>query len=147
MILLTILSIVLIGLHVSSLRFMIRTKGKDAVIENEKMPVSDGRTAAGIFPVIISLGVIVFLSFIEIGYFVYCVYLFNDYFVITGSAVLVGYSIYSLLIFIPKLKKLIKNPLNFLMERTEGYESTLNIIMVSLEVLFCTYILFKIFLI
>jgi len=131
---------------------MIKSNGEDGVIENriksgERMPVSDGGTAVGIFPMIMSLGVIFFLNFIEIGYFVYCVYLFNDYFVIIGSAVLVGYSIYSLLIFIPKLKKLIRNPLNFLMEKTGGYESILNIIMVSLEILFCTYILFKIILI
>lgn len=152
MIILIILSVILIGLHVSSLRFMIKSKGEDGVIENrikygERMPVSDGGTAVGIFPMIMSLGVIFFFNFIEIGYFVYCVYLFNDYFVIIGSAVLVGYSIYSLLIFIPKLKKLIRNPLNFLMEKTGGYESILNIIMVSMEILFCTYILFKIILI
>ncbi|HAJ95200.1 MAG TPA: hypothetical protein DCP02_03100, partial [Actinobacteria bacterium] len=120
---------------------------EDRIKAGERMPVPDGGTAVSALPVILSLGIIVFFNFIEIGYFVYCVYLFNDYFVIAGSAVLVGYSIYSLLIFMPKVKKLIKNPLFFLTDRTEGYENILNIIMVSAEILFCIYILFKIFLI
>ena len=65
--------------------------------------------------------------------------------VITGSAILVGYSLYSMVRFLPKVKRFIKRPIKLLMERTEGYENILNIFMASAEVLFCSYILFRIF--
>jgi len=65
--------------------------------------------------------------------------------VIGGSAVLVGYSLYSMIVFLPKIKKYIKKPVQLLKERTEGYENILNIVMASVEILFCSYILFRIF--
>jgi len=150
MILLTFLSIVLIWLHVSSLRFMIRARGNRVALEDvanykEKIPSAREEVRVGMAPVLMSLGVIILLNLVEIGYFVFCVYLFNDYIVITGSAVLVGYSLYSMLKFLPRIRKFIKNPLKLLMERTEGYENILNILMAGLEIIFCSYILVKIF--
>ena len=128
MILLTFLSIILIWLHVSSLRFMIRARGSKAILEDaarleEDMPELKEDTPAVMGPVLMSLGVILLLNLIEIGYFVFCVYLFNDYIVIAGSAVLVGYSLYSMIRFLPRIRKFIKRPMMLLMERTEGYEN------------------------
>lgn len=150
MIVLTIFSIALIWLHVSSLRFMIIARKSGVVLEDAarlesdmKTPEESGRTGLG--PVLMSMGVIILLNLVEIGYFVYCVYLFNDYLVIGGSAVLVGYSLYSMIVFLPKIKKYIKKPVQLLKERTEGYENILNIVMASVEILFCSYILFRIF--
>ena len=150
MILLTFLSIILIWLHVSSLRFMIRARGSRVAVEDaakleESIPDLGEENQAIMGPVIMSLGVIIILNLIEIGYFVFCVYLFNDYIVITGSAILVGYSLYSMIKFLPKIKSFVKKPVKLLMERTEGYENMLNIFMASAEILFCAYVLYRIF--
>jgi uncharacterized protein YpmS len=150
MILLTFLSIILIWLQVSSLRFMIRARSSQVVLEDmsrleESIPAVKEETDAGVGPVILSLGVISLLNLVEIGYFIYCVYLFNDYAVITGSAILVGYSVYSMIRFLPKVRKYIRKPLKLLTERSEGYENIINILMAGLEVLFCSYILIRIF--
>ena len=150
MVLLTFLSIILIWLHVSSLRFMIRARGSRVAVEDaakleESMPDPEEGSQPVMGPVIMSLGVIILLNLVEIGYFVYCVYLFNDYIVIIGSAVLVGYSLYSMIRFLPQIKSFVKKPVKLLRERTEGYENMLNIFMASAEVLFCVYILYRIF--
>jgi len=149
MILLTITSIILIWLHVSSLRFMIRTS-KDMEV-SEEIPEfegdifgSDEGAGARSFSVIFSIAVIIFLNLIEIGYFVYCVYYFSDQIVTIGSSVLVGYTLYTFFKFLPGLKRFIKKPFNYLMERSEEYESIINYIMVSFEIFFCFYILVRI---
>lgn len=149
MILLTISSIILIWLHVSSLRFMIRT-GKDMEI-SEEIPEfgedifgSDDGAGARSFSVAFSIAVIIFFNLIEISYFVYCVYYFNDQIVTIGSSILVGYMIYIFFKFLPGLKKFIKKPFSYLMERSEEYESIINYIMVSFEIFFCFYILVRI---
>lgn len=149
MILLTVSSIILIWLHVSSLRFMIRTsKYKEISDEIPKFKEdifgSDEGDRARSFSVIFSIAVIIFLNLIEISYFVYCVYYFSDQIVTVGSAILVGYTLYTLFKFLPGLKKFIKKPFNYLMERSEAYESVINYIMVSFEIFFCFYILVKI---
>ena len=149
MILLTILSIILIWLHVSSLRFMIRTS-KDMEVSDEIPDLDEGIIGAEegarirSFSVIFSIAIIIILNLIEIGYFVYCVYYFSDMAVTIGSSVLVGYTLYTIFKFLPGIKKFIKKPFNYLMESTEGYESTINYIMVSFEIIFCFYILAKI---
>ena len=129
---------------------MIRARGSRVVLEDaakleENIPALKEEVPAGMGPVMMSLGVILLLNLIEIGYFVFCVYLFNDYIIITGAAVLVGYALYSMVKFLPKIRKFIKKPAKPLMERTEGYENALNIFMASAEVLFCLYILYRIF--
>ncbi len=149
MILLTVSSIILIWLHVSSLRFMIRTS-KDMEI-SEEIPKfeeaifgSEEGVGARSFSVIFSIAVIIFLNLIEISYFVYCVYYFSDQLVTIGSSILVGYTLYTFFKFLPGLKKFIKKPFNYLMERSEAYESIINYIMVSFEIFFCFYILVRI---
>ena len=149
MILLTVSSIILIWLHVSSLRFMIRTS-KDMEISDEVPKFeedifgSDEGARVRSFSVTFSIAVIIFLNLIEISYFVYCVYYFSDQIVTIGSSVLVGYTFYTFFKFLPGLKKFIKKPFNYLMERSEAYESIINYIMVSFEIIFCFYILVKI---
>ncbi len=149
MILLTILSIILIWLHVSSLRFMIRTS-KDMEMSGEMLEFEEdifgSGEGAGIrsLSVIFSVAIIIFLNLIEVGYFVYCVYYFSDPIVTIGSSILVGYTFYTFFKFLPGIKKFIKKPFNYLMERSEAYESIINYIMVSFEIIFCFYILVKI---
>jgi hypothetical protein len=96
------------------------------------------------FSVTFSIAIIIFLNLIEISYFVYCVYYFNDPVVTIGSSILVGYTFYTFIKFLPGIKKFIKKPFNYLMERSEAYESIINYIMVSFEIIFCFYILVKI---
>ncbi|MCJ7472433.1 MAG: hypothetical protein MUP02_06480 [Actinobacteria bacterium] len=96
------------------------------------------------FSVTFSIAIIIFLNLIEISYFVYCVYYFNDPVVTIGSSVLVGYTFYTFIKFLPGIKKFIKKPFNYLMERSEAYESIINYIMVSFEIIFCFYILVRI---
>ena len=67
MILLTFLSIILIWLHVSSLRFMIRARGNKAVLEDASkiediMPDTREEAPAVSAPLIMSLGVILLLN-------------------------------------------------------------------------------------
>lgn len=149
MILLTILSIILIWLHVSSLRFMIRTSKDTEVLDEtpefeEDVSGSDDGSRIRSFSVTFSIVIIIFLNLIEIGYFVYCVYFFSDLIVTIGSSILVGYTLYTIFKFLPGIKRFIKKPFNYLMERSEGYEGIINYMMVSFEILFCFYILVKI---
>ena len=90
---------------------------EDAADLEDSIPALKEEVQVGIGPVIMSLGVIILLNLIEIGYFVFCVYLFNDYIVIIGSAVLVGYSIYSMVKFLPRIREFVKKPLKLLTER------------------------------
>ena len=149
MILLTILSIILIWLHVSSLRFMIRTNKDTGILDDtpkleEDILRSDDSGKIRSFSVTFSIVIIIFLNLIEISYFVYCVYFFSDLIVTIGSSILVGYTLYTIFKFLPGLKRFIKKPFNYLMERSEGYEGIINYTMVSLEIFFCFYILVKI---
>ena len=149
MILLTILSIILIWLHVSSLRFMIRTSKDIEILEEmpkfeEDIFGGDDNARVRSFSAIFSITIIFFLNLIEVSYFVYCVYYFSDIMVTIGSSVLVGYTIYTVIRFLPGVKRFIKKPFNYLMEGSEGYERIINYIMISFEILFCSYILVKI---
>jgi len=149
MILLLILSIILIWLHVSSLRLIIRANTNKAILENvmkleEYIPESERELSFKSFSGIFSLVIIAVLNLIEIGYFVGCVYFFDDYIIIIGSSILVGYTIYSLLKFFPNIKRFYKKPGDYLKEKTGGFENFLSIIMTSLEIIFCMYILIKV---
>lgn len=149
MILLLILSIILIWLHVSSLRFIIRANTNKTILENamkleEYLPESKREFSFKSFSGIFSLVIIAVLNLIEIGYFIGCVYFFDDYIIIIGSSVLVGYTIYSLLKFFPNIKRFYKKPMDYLKEKTSGFENFLSIVMTSLEIIFCMYILMKV---
>jgi len=128
---------------------MIRTS-KDSGILDETPKIEEDILGSNegarirFFSVTFSITIIIFLNLIEISYFVYCVYYFSDHIVTIGSSILVGYILYTFIKFLPGIKRFIKKPFNYLMERSEGYESIINYIMVSFEIFFCFYILVKI---
>lgn len=150
MFLLLVLSTVLLVLYISSLRFIIRT-GKNHVIREEvqklesHVPGESESGAAASFSLVASLAIAVILNLVEIGYFVYCSYFFNDAVITVGSSILVGYTLYSMIQFLPEIKKVIQKPLAYLKEKSRGFETVLNLVMVSLEILFCLYVMLKIF--
>jgi hypothetical protein len=144
------LSTFLLVLYISSLRSMIRISSNYAV--RKEMQKLEDYMAVGskdINPerksVVLSLTIVTVLNITEIGYFIYSNYFFNDMAVTLGSAILIGYTLYSMVKFLPKAKKVIKKPLEYLKEMSQGFESVLNFIMVPLEIVFCIYIMFKIF--
>jgi len=144
------LSTFLLVLYISSLRSMIRISSNYAV--RKEMQKLEDYMAVGskdINPegksVVLSLTIVTVLNITEIGYFIYSNYFFNDMAVTLGSAILIGYTLYSMVKFLPKAKKIIKKPLEYLKEMSQGFESVLNFIMVPLEIVFCIYIMFKIF--
>ena len=110
----------------------------------EYLPESKREFSFKSFSGIFSLVIIAVLNLIEIGYFIGCVYFFDDYIIIIGSSVLVGYTIYSLLKFFPNIKRFYKKPVDYLKEKISGFENFLSIIMASLEIIFCMYILMKV---
>jgi len=150
MFLLLFLSIILLVLYVSSLRFMIKTSSS-YIAQKEFQKLEDyvserqGDIAPNSLSIILSLSVIIILNLVEIGYFVYSNYFFNDLVITLGSAILIGYTVYSMIQFLPGIKKFISKPLMYLKEKSQGFEAVLNFIMVSLEIIFCLYIMFKIF--
>ena len=96
MILLTILSIILIWLHVSSLRFMIRTSRNTEAMEEapkfeEDILGSDEGVKVRSFSVAFSVAIIIILNLIEVSYFVYCVYLIIDISIYFYSAISILY--------------------------------------------------------
>ncbi|MBN1299248.1 MAG: hypothetical protein JW997_06155 [Actinobacteria bacterium] len=149
MILIAILSIILIWVHASSLRFIIRSGTGSAIIEETKrieemMPEEDKKVSLTSGPGLVSLIIIIVLNLIEIGYFVACVYFLGGLTVTIGSSILVGYSFYSITKFIPNIKKFYSSPSEYLKEKTKGFESVLSIIMASIEIVFCIYIVIRI---
>jgi len=150
MFLLLFLSIILLVLYVSSLRFMIKTSSS-YIAQKEFQKLEDyvserqGDIAPNSLSIILSLSVIIILNLVEIGYFVYSNYFFNDLVITLGSAILIGYTVYSMIQFLPRIKEFISKPLMYLKEKSQGFEAVLNFIMVSLEIIFCLYIMFKIF--
>jgi|GEM_PF-739468 len=148
MIFIVILSVILIWLHVSSLRFIIKSNTDANIIaEAQKLegdiPDEEKEFSFRSRPGIISLALIIFLNLIEIGYFVACVYIFNGLLIIIGASVLAGYTIYSAIKFIPSMKRFYNKPSEYLKERTSGLENILNFVMTSLEIIFCIYVLVR----
>jgi len=145
MIFISIFSLILIWLHISSLRFIIRTnQGNTAIEEIEKLeqsiPDEEKDISLKSGPGVLSLFVIIFLNLIEVGYFVACVYIFNGLIVIISSSVLAGYTFYSLFKFLPNIKRFYSKPSEYLKEKTEGAENIVSFIMTAFEILFCGYI-------
>jgi hypothetical protein len=147
MIFIAFLSVILIWLHASSLRFIIRLNRDNTIIENakklEESTSEEAKKALSIKsgPAIFSLLIVVALNLLELGYFLACVYLFNNLVVLLGSSVLAGYTVYSLIRFIPNMKRYQSKPSEYLKERTTGLDNILNYVMTSLEIVFCIYIL------
>lgn len=150
MVFLLIFSVVLIWLQISNLRFAIRINNDHSLLESAKkleehLPEeAEKEFSLKSFPALVSLGIVVFLNLLEISYFVYCVYLFNDFMVTIGSSILTGYAIYSLIKFLPNVKKFFTKPFEYLKERTQGLDNILNLVMTFLEILFCGYVLVNI---
>ena len=145
MIFILIFSIILIWLHISSMRFIIRAgHGNGAIEEIEKLEETtpgeekDLNLKSG--PGILSLVVIILLNLIEVGYFVACVYIFKGLIVIICSSILAGYTFYSLFQFLPNAKRFYNKPSEYLKEKTTGAENILSLVMTALEIIFCVYI-------
>jgi len=94
---------------------------------------------------VISFSTIVVMNLIEITYFLYSNYLFDDLIITIGSAILIGYTLYSMIQFLPQIKKFVSKPLLYLKEKNQGFEVVLSFVMISLEIIFCLYVTFKIF--
>jgi len=150
MFLIMILSLILIWLHISSLRFLIKSNGGNTIIEEterleESIPEEERNLSLKSGPGILSLIIIIILNFIEIGYFIACVYFFNNIIVIIGASILTGYTLYSLLKFLPGIKKFYKKPSEYLKERSSGPENIINFVATAMEIIFCIYIIFRVF--
>ena len=144
-----ILSLILIWLHVSSLRFLIKSNTSSTIIKDtekleESIPEDERSLSLKSGPGILSLIIIIVLNLIEVGYFIACVYFFNNVAVIIGASILTGYTFYSLLRFLPGLKKFYRKPSEYLKERLAGPENVINFIAVILEIIFCTYIFIRV---
>ena len=144
-----ILSLILIWLHVSSLRFLIKSNSDNTIIEDterleESIPEDERGLSLKSGPGVLSLIIIIILNLIEIGYFIACVYLFNNVVVIIGASILTGYTFYSLLKFLPGIKKFYKKPSEYLKERSSGPENIINFIAAAMEIIFCAYIIIRI---
>jgi hypothetical protein len=149
MFLVMIFSLILIWLHISSLRFLIKSNSSGTIIEDtEKLeasiPEDERELSLKSGPGILSLVIIIILNLIEIGYFIACVYFFNNTAVIIGASILAGYTFYSLLKFLPGIKKFYNKPSEYLKERATGPENIINLIATAMEIIFCTYIIIRV---
>lgn len=149
MFLIMILSLILIWLHVSSLRFLIKSNSGNTIIEDterleKSIPEDERELSLKSGPGILSLIIIIILNLIEIGYFIACVYFFNNIAVIISASILTGYTFYSLLKFLPGIKKFYKKPSEYLKERSSGPENIINFIATAMEIIFCTYIIIRV---
>lgn len=146
---LLIFSLILITLHVFSLRAIIKTNNEETLIGNVKkvegISSSDEKTEGVSFNLLFPVLIIVILSLIEIAYFAFAVYVIKDYVLILGASVLTGYNLYALVRFFPKLQLFFKSPVEYFKEKTDTFDNILNFVMAVLEILFCIYVIVKIF--
>ena len=150
MFLLLILSITLIFLYVSSLTFMIRTNSGHVIQKKiqdppNHVPEAEKNKSSRSISLVPALVLIVILNLIEVGYFIYSNYLFNDFIITLGSAILIGYTLYSMIRFLPGIKRFVSKPLKYFKEMNHSFDNALNFVMVALEIVFCAYIMIKIF--
>jgi len=147
---LLIFSFILITLHVFSLRAIVKTNNEEAIIENvnkiENISSADNNSEGVSFNLLFPVLLILALSLIEIGYFVLAVYVLKDYAMIIGASLLTGYNLYALIKFFPKLKLLLKSPIEYFKEKSDTFDNILNFIMAIIEIIFCIYVIVKILL-
>jgi hypothetical protein len=149
--LLLIFSFILIFFHISNLRLITKFEIKESTLENTK-GIDDIKDIIGDNSQKISISfllptiVILVLSLIEIGYFVFSVFLLKDTIILVGASILTGFSLYELIKFFPKVKLFLKNPIEALKEKTDYFDRTTSFIMTIFEILFCLYVIVKIFL-
>jgi hypothetical protein len=146
MVFLFIFSIILIMFHISSLRLVIRlgkaanTGSREVKEIDMVIPQENDVPNVSIIPAV----VIVMLSLLEISYFVVSAYIFNDIIITTGAAILTGYSIYSLIKFLPDFKSLAKKPAKYFKEKDYRVDNFINFFMVVTEIAFCLYVITRI---
>ena len=147
---LLIFSFILITLHIFSLRAIIKTNSEEAIIENvkkiENISSAKNNSEGVSFNLLLPVLLILVISLIEIGYFVVAVYIFRDAALIIGSSVLTGYNLYALIKFFPKLKLLLKSPIEYFKEKSDTFDNILNFAMAVIEIMFCMYVVIKIIL-
>jgi hypothetical protein len=145
MVLLLIFSIILIIFHVSSLRLIVRLGNMNiemADLDEIDMRLSSRKEESKGF--LIPAVIIVIMSLLEIAYFVISAYIFNDIIITSGAAVLTGYSIYSLIKFLPDLRSLNHKPSKYFNEKNYKLDNFINFFMVIIEIAFCAYVVFKV---
>ena len=147
MILLIIVSIVIIWLQITSLSMAVRTNSKKNMLDSIKKmkdftPVENNESSLLSGPAIISIGLIFLLNLIEIIYFIYCVHYFGGMIITLGASMLVGYTLYSIIRFIPDLRKMISKPGDFLEKTRDRLDNAVNIFFTSVEIIFCIYVLY-----
>ncbi|MHB1348231.1 MAG: hypothetical protein ACYCXK_12155 [Candidatus Humimicrobiaceae bacterium] len=145
-----IFSFILITLHVFSLRAIIKTNSEEAIIENvkkiENISSAENNSEGVSFNLLLPVLLILVISLIEIGYFVLAVYILRDVALIIGSSVLTGYNLYAMIKFFPKLKLLLKSPIEYFKEKSDTFDNILNFVMAVIEIMFCMYVVIKIIL-
>jgi hypothetical protein len=145
---LLIFSLILITLHVFSLKAIMKAGNEDVLAESLKklkdISFVDKKNKGISFNLIFSILIIIVLSLIEIGYFVFVVYILKDHVIIISASVLAGYNVYALIKIFPKLGLFIKNPIEYFKEKTDTFDKFLNFVMAVLEISFCIYVIIKI---
>ena len=148
---LLIFSFILFLFHIFSLRTIFKLGNKEVTasrskmveeIKNDMPEETAGIPAAFMLPLI----VIILLTLAELGYYFLAVYLLNDGIIIAGAAILAGFNIYSFIKFLPRIRLIIRKPLEYLKEKTDPFENITNIVIAVLEILFCLYVIIKIIL-
>ena len=146
---LLIFSFILAILHVFSLRTLFKTKTEEVIVESikkvEDISFSDKKLGGFSLSLLFPVFIIFVLSCIEIGYFVFAVLILRDYILITGASILIGYNLYALIKFFPKLKLFFKNPIEYFKEKTDKFDNVVSYVMAVLEIVFCVYVIIKIF--
>jgi len=147
---LLIFSFILITLHVFSLRAIIKTNNEEAIIENvkkiENISPTENNSEGVSLNLLLPVLLILVLSLIEIAYFIVVVYVLKDYAMIIGASLLTGYNLYALIKFFPKLRLLLKSPVEYFKEKSDTFDNILNFIMAIIEIIFCIYVIIKILL-
>ncbi len=146
---LLIFSFILFVFHIFSLRTIFKLGNKELAAANSKMTEEikseipeEGTGIPVVF--LLPILVIILLTLVELGYYFFAVYLLNDRLIIAGAAVLAGFNIYSFIKFLPRIRLIIRRPLEYLKEKTDPFENITNIIIAVLEILFCLYVIIKI---
>ncbi|MCE5329113.1 hypothetical protein LLG07_02100 [bacterium] len=144
-----VFSLILVILHVFSLRAIIKANTEEAIAENvkkiEDISFSDGISEGFSFSLLFPVLIVIVLSFVEIGYFAFTVFILRDYVLITVASILIGYNLYALIKFFPKLRLFFKSPAEYFKEKADSFDNVLSYVMAVLEIIFCVYVIVKIF--
>jgi len=148
---LLVFSLIIAFFHIFSLRSLLKTSGNENITENikqieENFPAGEDKQQGFPISLFFPVAIIVILSLVEIGYFIFAVFVLRDIIITISASILTGYNIYALIKFFPKIKQFFKNPASFLKEKNDSFDNTLNLVMAIIEIIFCLYVIIKIFL-